>query len=385
MKTRHKMHIAAALIAAISLCAVPSIAFATTTKDKLDQAEREKNQLEEELEKNKNELDGLKQEHNTLKGELGVLNQDLTTISTNLEELETQIENKEAEIEQTEIALNNAIKEAEEQYEAMKVRIQLNYEAGDTAFLELLLNAGSFGDMLNAAEYIEAVSDYDKEKLESYKQVRDSIKEFQEQKIIEKAELDALKVQVEAEKSKVAGLVSKTRNNMSAYSSQISQTEEEMLAYEAELKEKEKDIETLKKKYEEEKRLSQLSANSVKRDISDVTFAEGDRYLLASIIYCEAGGESYEGKLAVGAVVINRVLSSVFPDTVVGVVYANKQFSPVASGRLALAMAEGRATESCYKAADEAMAGVTNVGGCVYFRTPIEGLTGITIGGHIFY
>ena len=74
-----------------------------------------------------------------------------------------------------------------------------------------------------------------------------------------------------------------------------------------------------------------------------------------------------------------------YPDTVVGVIYQNKQFSPVASGRLALALAEGKATESCYKAAAAAMSGVTNVGNCVYFRTPVEGLTGIRIGGHIFY
>ena len=151
------------------------------------------------------------------------------------------------------------------------------------------------------------------------------------------------------------------------------------------MKAKEADIEALKKKLAEEIRLSQLSANSTKRDISEVTFAEGDRYLLANLIYCEAGGEPYEGQLAVGAVVINRVLSSVFPDTVVGVIYANRQFSPVASGRLALALGENRATESCYKAADEAMAGLTNVGGCVYFRTPVEGLNGINIGGHVFY
>ena len=131
--------------------------------------------------------------------------------------------------------------------------------------------------------------------------------------------------------------------------------------------------------------MSQAAANAAWRDISEVSFADGDRYLLANLIYCEAGGEPYAGQLAVGSVVINRVLSSQYPDSVVGVIYQNKQFSPVGSGRLALALAENRATEKCYQAADEAMAGITNVGNCVYFRTPIEGLTGISIGGHIFY
>ena len=159
-----------------------------------------------------------------------------------------------------------------------------------------------------------------------------------------------------------------------------------MLAYEAQIEQQNNNIAALQAQLEEEKRLAALSAASVKRDISQVTFDEGDRYLLANLIYCEAGGEPYAGQLAVGAVVINRVLSPLFPDTVVGVIYANRQFSPVASGRLALALAQNRATANCYRAADEAMSGVTNVSDCVFFRTPIDGINPrYVIGGHIFY
>lgn len=385
MKYIRKMRIAILMVLVLLLCTVPSVSSATTTKDKLDQAEKDKNEIKDKLEDNEENLEGLKEEKDGLQGELSTLNSNLLDISTKLEDLEAQIQQKEIEIETTTVALDNAVIEADSQYEAMKRRIQFMYERGNLTFLEMILNAGSFGEMLNAAEYIEELSAYDRDKLEEYREIRDSIKALQEQKIVEKAELDDLKVQVEAEKSKVAGIVSQTRTNISHYSNQISAAEQAALDYEAELKAKEEDIQALQKKLAEEIRLSQLSANSVKRDISEVTFAEGDRYLLASIIYCEAGSESYEGQVAVGAVVINRVLSSVFPDTVVGVIYANKQFSPVASGRLALAMAEGKATESCFQAADAAMSGVTNVGGCVYFRTPIEGLTGINIGGHVFY
>lgn len=385
MKRIPKVWTAFIMILVLLVCAVPSVVLATTTKEKLDQAQKEKEALQEQMDENQENLEDLKEERNTLQGELNVLNGNLTDISNNLEELESRIEAKEAEIEVTTQLLSDAIMQADGQYEAMKVRIQFMYEQGETTYLEILLNAGSFANMLNAAEYIEELAQYDRDKLEEYKEVRDSIRLLREQQITEKEELDELKVQVEAEKSRVSGLVSQTRNNISNYSGQISDAEAAALQYEADLKAKEADIEALKKKLAEEIRLSQLSANSTKRDISEVTFAEGDRYLLANLIYCEAGGEPYEGQLAVGAVVINRVLSSVFPDTVVGVIYANRQFSPVASGRLALALGENRATESCYKAADEAMAGMTNVGGCVYFRTPIEGLNGINIGGHVFY
>ena len=75
-----------------------------------------------------------------------------------------------------------------------------------------------------------------------------------------------------------------------------------------------------------------------------------------------------------------------YPDTVTGVIYQSGQFSPVGSGRLALALAEGRATASCYQAADEVMGGTTNVSNCVYFRTPVDGIEPrYRIGGHIFY
>lgn len=172
---------------------------------------------------------------------------------------------------------------------------------------------------------------------------------------------------------------------MAQYSNQIKDAEATIDALESMISEQEQDIEALQKQYEEELAKSRLAAKSKWRDISEVTFEEGDRKLMANIIYCEAGAEPYAGQVAVGAVVINRVLSSVYPNTVVGVVYQKKQFSPVASGRLALALANDSATASCYQAADEAMSGATNVGQCVYFRTPIPGLEGIRIGGHIFY
>ena len=184
---------------------------------------------------------------------------------------------------------------------------------------------------------------------------------------------------------KFSGLINRTQGNISAYSSQIASAEAEVEALEAQIEEQNKNISALQKQLAEEIAKSRLAANSSWRDISEVSFTEDDRYLLANLIYCEAGGEPYDGQVAVGAVVINRVLSSVYPSTLSGVIYQNRQFEPVSTGRLALALAENRATASCYRAADEAMSGVTNVGNCVYFRTPIPGLEGINIGGHVFY
>ena len=271
------------------------------------------------------------------------------------------------------------------QYEAMKKRIQFMYEKRDYIMMEMLFGSANFAELLNRQDYIEKLSEYDRKQLDEFIAIREEIEEKEAQLVQEKEDLDELKVSVEAEQSRFQGLVGQVSGEINSTQQEMAQTEAEMLQYEKELAEQKSDIARLQEELAEERRLSQLAAQSAWRNISDISFAEGDRYLLANLIYCEAGNQPYEGQVAVGAVVMNRVMSSVFPDTVVGVIYQNKQFSPVASGRLALALAENRATDACYRAADAAMTGTTTVGNCLFFRTPIEGLTGTRIGGHIFY
>ena len=362
---------------------------ATSTREQLEEAERQRNELEGKHNELQEDIEGLKGEQKTLKGELNKLNNQLTQVSDNLESLERRIADKEQEITDTQETLTQAKATEESQYLNMVLRVRKMYECNDasytTAVIEAVFAEGNLSDMLNAADGYERIASYDKKKLNEFKENRALIEAHEELLLKEKAELDKLKLEAEAERNKVSGLISHTSNSITAYADQISEAERQALAYEEELREKEKDVEYLKKKLAEELAMSKAAAAGEWRDISEVTFAEGDRYLLANLIYCEAGGEPYEGQLAVGSVVINRVLSGNYPDSVVGVIYQNRQFSPVASGRLELALASNKATTGCYRAADEAMSGVTNVGNCVYFRTPVEGLTGINIGGHVFY
>lgn len=362
---------------------------ATSTREKLNQTQREKDNLENQRNEIQGDIDDLKGEQKTLKGELNKLDAQLTEVSTNLADLENRIALKEQEIVDTQAALDEAIKTEETQYANMVQRVRKMYERNDVSQLNAVIgaifDAGSYGEMLNTADGFEKIADYEHMQLTEFKENRRLIEEQEAALQQEKTDLDALKVAAEAEKNKVSGLISQTSNSIAVYAGQISDAEQKALELEAEIKKKEEDLDYLKKKLAEELALSKAAAEGEWRDISEITFAEGDRYLLANLIYCEAGAEPYEGQVAVGAVVINRVLSSKFPDSVVGVIYQNKQFSPVASGRLGLALANNKATLSCYQAADEAMAGVSNVGNCVFFRTPIDGLTGINIGGHVFY
>ena len=390
MKHTGKCVVAMVLVAALLAWGFPDwnggkVCATEATRKKLQEAEDEKKKTEAELGQTKDELQNLNKEKEALQGQLNTLNNQLQEVSNKLEELERMFTEYEAVIERTMAELAVAKATEEWHYVCMKKRIQFIYETQDYIMLEMLFSSASFSDLINRSDYIEQLSEYDRKKLEEYQQTKELIAQAEAKLEDEKKELDDYRAQVEVEKSCVSGLVSKTSTSVAGKKNEISQAESEALAYEQQLIEQEESIKELQEKLAEEIRLSQLAAQSSWRDISEVNFAEGDRYLLANLIYCEAGGESFAGQVAVGAVVINRVLSSVYPDSVVGVIYQGGQFSPVASGRLAAALAGGAATASCYQAADEAMKGNTNVGNCVYFRTPIEGLNGIQIGGHIFY
>lgn len=117
------------------------------------------------------------------------------------------------------------------------------------------------------------------------------------------------------------------------------------------------------------------SASVISADSNDVA-------MLAALIECEAGGESYTGMVAVGAVVVNRVNSGSFPNSVSGVIYQGGQFTPVATGTFQSVLSRG-ARSDCYAAAQAALSGESPVGGCLYFNSGYG--SGIQIGYQHFY
>ncbi len=110
---------------------------------------------------------------------------------------------------------------------------------------------------------------------------------------------------------------------------------------------------------------------------------EEEVMLLAALIHCEAGNQSYEGKVAVGAVVCNRVRSSRFPNTIAEVINAPGQFTPAGNGKVAARLAAG-VDDECIQAARAALAGETTVGDALYFRRA-GSKTGYVLGDHVFY
>lgn len=106
-----------------------------------------------------------------------------------------------------------------------------------------------------------------------------------------------------------------------------------------------------------------------------------DVKLLAALIFCEAGNQPYDGKVAVGAVVMNRISSRRFPNTLEGVIYQRGQFTPAMTGKLGRILSSGRIPQSCYEAAQDALNGVSPVGNALFFNT---GSGKFKLGDHYF-
>ncbi|MCR5339619.1 MAG: cell wall hydrolase [Lachnospiraceae bacterium] len=354
------------------------------TGRQLESARQEKQNTEKKLDRTEEAIEDLQEEKADIQTYLIQVNDKLQQANAQMLEYEALVDTKTREIEKAADTIEDAKEQQVVRKQNMKGRIKYMYEQGSESYLDILLSAKSFSDFLNKAQYFESINKYDKKMLEQYGQIEKEIA-VQEQELVEQQEtLKVLASESEKKAMEVYSEVIEASASMNEYAEQIAEKEAMALAYEQEIAEQEENIESLMEQYKRELAISTEAAAMGSRDLSDVVFENGDLDLMAAMIECEAGGESYTGKVAVGAVILNRVRSPKFPSTVLEVLMQNRQFAPVASGRFAMVLARG-ANASCYQAAQDAMAGASPVGGCLFFRTPIPGLVGQQIGGHIFY
>lgn len=211
----------------------------------IDAAEKEKKELtagltnvekvKKELEKSKANLTAYVQE----------LDKTVTDIQTKIETLNGQIAEKEAEIERTKLELAEAEQDEADQYAAMQNRMQSLYEQGDTYYLELLSESGSFADFLNKLDYIEQLSQYDNNLLIEYQGVVEYVSLCKAKLEVEQEVLNETKAAAEAEQRAMEELIKEKEAEILAFENDIAKKEEIIAAYEAEIAEQTSVIEAL--------------------------------------------------------------------------------------------------------------------------------------------
>lgn len=225
-------------------------------REKEDQIKKAKEEVSN-LKSSLTDVEALKKELERSKNDLTAyvtqLDRELSSIQEKIEEYNTRITEKEAQIVETTEELNEAIKQQEEQYEAMKKRIRFMYEKGDTFYLEMLFSSAGFADMMNKADYIEALSRYDRNKLEEYVQTREMVELCKEELETEKELLAEAKIAVEAEEANISSLIEEKEAQIKSVSGDISNKEAAIKEYEAMIAQENAEIATLEKAVAEEK------------------------------------------------------------------------------------------------------------------------------------
>ena len=212
------------LAASLALAAVPVYADNAKIEDSKQKIEENKQKLSE-VQSAKDQVEDKLAELNTLKSNAAAyiekLDQELSDLEGQIGKLNGQMQEKSAQIETTKTELAEAQAEEEKQYASMKLRIKYMYENGSTNFLDLLFESESLSDMLNRAEYIQKVSEYDRRRLDEFAALRQQIAETETRLQNEYAELDSMKQKTEAKQDSVEALQADKQKELANYNAKI--------------------------------------------------------------------------------------------------------------------------------------------------------------------
>ena len=276
-------------------------------------------------------------------------------------------------IARTSDALVEAEENENEQYENMKSRIKYMYEHGNATLLEMLFSAENMADFINKADFIENLSEYDKTALDDLKNIYKNIEDQKNTLETQQDSLLDLKDELKKKQTELQEKAKATSTNLTEVQAKLEKAKaEEAARLEAE-------------------RLEQLQQNggyddTITNNGGQIDASADDVTLLAAILQCEAH-QNYDSLLAVATVILNRVESPRFPNTIRGVIYASGQFEPVWTGRLDAVLKKGP-TSLSMQVAQDAINGarLAAVADCYYFL--YAGSTnrpGVNIGNNLFF
>lgn len=232
----------------IMLWSVPAAVYATemdedeekrealeNSKQDLQNAQDERRNMQGTLSDIKKQQVKLEEAKNDLSEYVVELDGQLIFIQGTLAELEIKIAEKEQEIVQIEQQLKEARENEADQYESMKQRIRFMYERGNSAYISLILDAENFSEMLNKAEYIEEISNYDRAMLVEYQETKEAVEFYKEQLEKEEELLHSAREEAAEKEGEMSDLIDQKEKQIENYETDIDNKEKAIKEYEAEI------------------------------------------------------------------------------------------------------------------------------------------------------
>lgn len=358
------------------------------------------------------EKETLENKTSDLQSQLAGINQDLLKISDEISDTQMRVTIVNSEILRSEDELTISQQNEDQQYENMKSRIKYMYENGNSNMLELLFSAESMSDFLNKADFIQNISQYDRDMLSELQNIHADIENQKMALQNQQDSLNNLESELQQQQAALQQKADETSTDLAQFQAQLQQIREQEAA-KAAAEATAKAQQEAAAKAQQQAQASANASSSGNTTSSNTTNGSGsansgssnsgnntsggttnnsgssanksDLDLLAAIIQCEAY-QNYDSLLAVATVIMNRVYDSRFPNSISGVVYAAGQFEPAFSGRLEYVLNAGP-TSLSYQVAQDAINGarLAEVADCYYFLYAGTGHSGINIGGNVFF
>ena len=308
-----------------------------------------------------------------------------------IEQENAEIASIDKEVEASEEDIQDVEDDIAEKREQLSNIISLIYE--NSIYEDELTDLMKAEDMyylMNKDEYTSSITAYIDKKIAELEQIEeDKYDKNQELELLKESRQFQLE-KYEEEQSKMAEEIAELTELMEDAKKKAEDAE----AFAEQLKEKVDELEAKERELLSSRRYTGESSNVVYDGdgtdyyyTSPYPYTDEELTMLAGIIEAEAGSVSYPGMVAVGSVVMNRVESPNFDNTIEGVIYAPYQFEPVSIGTYAVILARGPAS-SCYQAAQDVLEGKRNVPN-FYFKAAwyaeANGIEGVNIGGNVFH
>lgn len=336
------------------------------TQDAINNLQSQKQKTQSNVENLKNQKEGFQSQINEYSNKLNGLNKEISSNVAKMDEVSERI-----------ITLDNELMEAKEQekerYKNLKLRMKSSYEnGGERGMMRTLLEAGSFHDFLTKVEYLNAIVAYDNRKITELQTLQKNIKEKTEEVKVKEAELNEIQSVLDEQHDELTQLTNTVNGQLKTTNKNLTSEQNNLADYDKKLEEldkkmKELNAQSAKAQAELAKQIANRLALTKEDTSGSYSASDSELVMLAATIQAEADGESYTGKLGVGSVIMNRVKSSAFPNSVEGVITQQMQFASWRSGKVSLIMQRGP-NAICVKAAQEVLSG-KRIGDYLFFMT----------------
>lgn len=239
-------------------------------------------EIQQQREENEKQLGNVNQQIADYKGaqadigsEIEELDAEMVSLLTDINLIKEAIQEKEEQIAQTQADYDTAVAVKDEQYETMKIRIKFMYEQGDISYLQLFTESLDVSDMLNKAEYVEKVYEYDRKLLTEYQETVEQVAALQDKLEEEKSELQTSQYELEDEEAYLEEVLAQKKEEYENYTVMLAQAKQQAAAYTTKIKQETAQI----KQLEEEERKRREEEERKRKEEEERRKAEQDQLL----------------------------------------------------------------------------------------------------------